>query len=478
MEQILSSNLNAMASGIAEPIAVLTASRKRPERITGATAAPHRRPGMRSCIIWMLLCGAAFVIYSHFWTKAPFADADTRSYTEMVPDISHFHFTKLYGRTPGLPIFFAFTGTSRAFFYAVLLLHFIGVTALLMLLFRLGVRSSLVWTFGLLALLPPYVQNVVYLLSEAVAAPFLILGFVSLCLFIFQRRWVYCVSASFWFAWAALARPTNVITPFLLGLMLVAFLGKKMIRPALVLVSVTTLLVGSYVLYTGAKFHYFGLSYLTGYHLTCTTVNFYEDIDNPIARDVLLKARTEMYRQGLPPIDGVWLWQNKLKQALGLSDVQLGNFLLRMNIKLIAHHPEAYLEDSARSMVGYWFPYVTKYAVGNSRVGPILKNLWDGIEDLVSATFLLEVVLLAGLTIGLKMYGEDILFRGGRALVFVLAAATIFQTQIVSCLMVGGEIPRYRSVTDLLILFTVVLASDWIWTTSRAARKSPARSED
>ena len=110
------------------------------------------------------------------------------------------------------------------------------------------------------------------------------------------------------------------------------------------------------------------MSYLTGYHLTCTTVNFYEDIDNPIARDILLKARTEMYRQGLPPIDGVWLWQDKLKQALGLSDVQLGNFLLRMNLKLIAHHPEAYLEDSARSMVGYWFPYVTKYAVGNSRV--------------------------------------------------------------------------------------------------------------
>ena len=51
------------------------------------------------------------------------------------------------------------------------------------------------------------------------------------------------------------------------------------------------------------------------------------------------------------------------------------------------------------------------------------------------------------------MYGEDILFTGGRALVFVLAAAVIFQTQIISCLMVGGEIPRYRSVTDLLILF-------------------------
>lgn len=475
MEQTYPNNLNAMASGVAEPIAVLAASQERIERVTGTTAAPQSRPGLRTWLVWMLLCCAAFVIYAHLWAKAPFADADTRSYTEMVPDVSHFHLTKLYGRTPGLPVFFAVVGTGRAFFYAVLLLHLIGVSALLMLLFRLGVRSSLVWTFGLLSLLPPYVQNVVYLLSEAVAAPFLMLGFVSLCLFIFQRRWFYCFSASFCFAWAALARPTNVITPFLLGFLLVAFLGKKMLRPALVLVSITTLFIGSYVLYTGAKFHYFGLSYLTGYHLTCTTVNFYEDIDNPIARDVLLKARTEMYRQGLPPIDGVWLWQNKLKQALGLSDVQLGNFLLRMNLKLIAHHPEAYLEDSARSMVGYWFPYVTKYAVGNSRVGPVLKNLWDGIEDLVSATFLLEVILLAGLTVGLKMYGERILFAGSRALVFILAAATIFQTQIISCLMVGGEIPRYRSVTDLLILFAVILASDWIWATSSAAHKAPAR---
>jgi hypothetical protein len=440
-----------------------------------ATATSERHPGLRSYVVWIILCCAAFVIYSHFWAKAPVADADTASYTEMVQDIAHFHLTKLYGRTPGLPIFFVLLGTGRAFFYAALLLHIVGVSALLMLLFRLGVRSTLVWMFGLLALLPPYVQNVVYLLSESIATPFLIFGFVSLCLFIFKRHWLYCFSASFWFAWAALARPTNAITPFLLALVLLAAFGKKMLRPALVLVSVTTLFVGSYTLYTGAKFHYFGLSYLTGYHLTCTTVNLYENIDNPIARSVLLQARTDMYKEGLPPIDGVWLWKDKLKEALGLSDMQLGNFLLRMNLKLIAHHPEAYIEDSARSMVGYWFPYVTKYAVGNSRVGPIMKNAWDGIEDLVSATFLLETLFLAGLTIGLKMYGGNLIFTGERGLVAVLAGAIIFQTQVISCLMVGGQIPRYRSVTDLLILFTVILVSDWIGAVWQSNHRISAR---
>jgi hypothetical protein len=471
MANTLQNNLTAMAAGMAEPIVGLSARQAQPESAAAAIEASLHRPRVRSCLVWIVLCCAAFVIYSHLWAKAPFADADTRSYTEMVPDIAHFHLTKLYGRTPGLPAVFAIVGTGRAFFLCALLMHLIGVSAMLVVLFRLGVRTSLLWTFGVLALLPPYVQNVVYLLSESIAAPFLMLGFVSLCFVVFGRSWIHGLLASFWFAWAALARPTNAITPFLLAFLLVVMLGKKMIRPALALVSVSVLLLGSYIGYTGAKFHYFGLSYLTGYHLTCTTVNLYDDIDNPIARGVLLKARTDMYRQGLPPIDGVWLWRDKLKEALGLSDLQLGNFLLKMNLKLITHHPEAYLEDSARSMVGYWFPYVTKYAVGNSRTGAILKNAWDAIEDLASATFLLEVVLLSGLAIGLKMFGEKNPFRGGRAVVLVLAAAVIFQTQIISCLMVGGEIPRYRSVTDILILFSIILASDWIWATARAARQ-------
>jgi len=158
-----------------------------------------------------------------------------------------------------------------------------------------------------------------------------------------------------------------------------------------------------------------------------------------------------------------------LQQSLGLSEVALGNFLLHMSVKLIVHHPEAYLESTTRSMVSYWFPYVTKYSVGHFRESSVLNTLWDALEDLIDALFLFGVLMLAGLAAGYQILNRKFNLLTGPRVVFVMALAVIFQTQFLSCFMVGGQIPRYRSVTDLLIISAVVLGADWIWTTWRAS---------
>ena len=324
-------------------------------------------------------------------------------------------------------------------------------------MFRFSVRAALVWVFAFVALLPPFVQNVAFLSTEAITGSFLAIGFASLCLFIVERRWPYCALASFFFAWAALTRPTNVITPFLLVFLLLLFLGKRLLRAAVVLVCLTTLLVGSYVGYNAFKFHYLGFTYQTGSYLTSITTELYPEIDNPIAREELLKGRNEMYAAGMNPHDAVWRARKPLEERLGLSEVQLAKFLMRMNVRLITHHPQAYLEAVAQAATSYWFPYVTKLIGGTS----IRTLLWDAMEDLLAAIFLIEVVMLTGMAMGFKILTGKFVLMGDRTLAYLMALGIIFQTQIVSCAVIGASIPRYRSVTELLILFAILLVADW-----------------
>jgi hypothetical protein len=356
-----------------------------------------------------------------------------------------------------LPLFFLLVGTGRPFFRVTLFLHLISVAALAILMFRFSVRAALVWVFAFVALLPPFVQNVAFLSTEAITGSFLAIGFASLCLFIVERRWPYCALASFFFAWAALTRPTNVITPFLLVFLLLLFLGKRLLRAAVVLVCLTTLLVGSYVGYNAFKFHYLGFTYQTGSYLTSITTELYPEIDNPIAREELLKGRNEMYAAGMNPHDAVWRARKPLEERLGLSEVQLAKFLMRMNVRLITHHPQAYLEAVAQAATSYWFPYVTKLIGGTS----IRTLLWDAMEDLLAAIFLIEVVMLTGMAMGFKILTGKFVLMGDRTLAYLMALGIIFQTQIVSCAVIGASIPRYRSVTELLILFAILLVADW-----------------
>lgn len=179
-----------------------------------------------------IMFAAAFLVYSFSWVSAPLANTDTASYLEPLNDfLAHHHFTQLHGRTPGLPLFMYLLGTGRAYFHATLLMHFVGVAALLFGLSRLQVRAAFIWIVALLMLLPCYVQNTAYLGTEAITETFLALGFAALCLYVVERRLVYAVFAALFFAWAGLTRPTNVFTPFLLAAILLLFPGRNSCAP-------------------------------------------------------------------------------------------------------------------------------------------------------------------------------------------------------------------------------------------------------
>jgi hypothetical protein len=452
-------------------LAVDASARPASAGIGRAPSVAARGASAANWIALAIVCVAAFAIYSRVWTHAPLTMMDTVSYLHPVDDFrAHHHFTQLHGRLPGLTVFLLLVGTGRFCFYATLALHLLAVGALALLLFRLAVRPAFVWAFVFLAILPPYVQNAAFLSSETFTEAFLALGFVLLSLCVLNRSWPLALLGSLCLVWAGLARPAVLFVPFALALILVLVSWQRFRRAAAILVLAPILFAGSWVLYTGIEFHYFGLSYFSGYQLSCSTIGMYEYIDNPIAREELLNARAEMYVAGMTPNDAIWKAVPHLEQRLGLNEVDLGRFLLRMNVKLITHHPEVFLEEFSRAMLMYWFPYLTK-SLG---YGGVLKLLWDAFQLMVAAVFLFEVAVLGGFAIGSRFVDRGLISGvSDRLLIYLLALGAIFQVEIMSCAVVGGSNPRFRSVTDPLSIFCAVFVADWALTAWRGSRRAP-----
>jgi hypothetical protein len=103
----------------------------------------------------------------------------------------------------------------------------------------------------------------------------------------------------------------------------------------------------------------------------------------------------------------------------------------------------------------------------------ILKAVWYGLQILMVTAFLLELTVLAGLFVGSHILNRTFDFTGDRAVVYVLAIAIVFQTMVVSYAVIGQGNARYRSVTDLLIIFGVALIADWGRTMWHASRRAP-----
>ena len=118
----------------------------------------------------------------------------------------------------------------------------------------------------------------------------------------------------------------------------------------------------------------------------------------------------------------------------------------------------------------YWFPYQTRAITSL----PVLKAAWYFLQLLVGVFFLFEVTVLASLFVVSWIFNRAFDFIGNRAVVFMLAIGIIYETMSVSYLVIGSGNPRYRSVTDVLIIFAVILIFDWAMTMWRESRLTPA----
>ena len=414
----------------------------------------HIRPLLRSeRFLFTIVAAIAFLGYAAMWHVAPRQVPDSADYIMAAQNLTS-QVRHLQPRTPGFPLAIAIFGVGRALLYAQFILHIASVGMLFFALKSVGVRRSLRWGFCITTLLPPFVQAAAIIGTEIVCEFWLCVGFTSLFTWVRRREsWLLLVSGAS-FALAALTRPTYQLVAVMIAILLLLVYRSRPFRAAMVLVACTVVLVGGYIAYNAINFRYAGLSYFIGYNLSTRTTTLYPDIPDREVRTILLDNRNAMYALGENPFWAVFRARASLKDVKGPTEVDLSRYLTRMNLRLIATHPLGYAQQVAEGFATYWFPYYTAV------MGKFWRVISYPIQILLSLGFWAATLIVAGHLAARLMFRQT---RPGELEGFfwyILPAAIVLYTAVISCAVDWGD-PRYRSVTDIFIVFTIVGTVEW-----------------
>ena len=346
---------------------------------------------IRIAILNVLLGLAGLVAYPILWPTAPVMSSDSSQYMEVARDLRDFRIDDLHDRTPGYPALLALTGSSdaptRTLFYASLLLHVGSIWLLALALHASGASTRALTAFGILLMLPPYVELAGYVMTENLAQFALAAGLTGLVMWFRARRKVWLVTASVAMGYAGITRPVYQILAVALAAGFVLFPGvvrrlgltyRNAVTAAGALVLGSLVILGGLCARNLAVFGYFGVAPTFGFHLSTTTAALFERLpdDYSVARDILVRARDAQLVKPGGKHDGtqaIWHARDELTKATGLSTPELSKYLVKMNLRLIAQSPLEYLEEVGRSVPIYWFPTVGPLAAMGSSS---LRWLW------------------------------------------------------------------------------------------------------
>jgi hypothetical protein len=402
--------------------------------------------------------------YGAIWRDAPFRGTDTAEYLQAARAIATRHFETFQPRTPGFPLFTLLAGTGRMLFVLSMALHMAVVGMLVAVLRSMRTDWRLTALFAAVAVLPSFVQKDAYVLTEGLFEFLQTAGF-ALLWFGLRRRTCLALSGVA-FGLAAITRPQAQLLPFVLTALLVFYFGREALKRAALLLAPFCLLVGSLMANNFVRYQDFNLTYNLGWHLGTRTYNLFEYIPDPAVRRVMVSTRNATYTDpNRSPIWATFYTRPELMRMLGMSAPQLAHYMQGVHLRLIAGHPLAYVEEVGRAQVRFWLPDVSKQT---NRIGVVA--LADAATQLaLSATFLALVVLWAGLAMGRAVLAappwmantaQRFQFAAGMAIVLYTAAL---------CTMVDMGEARYRTIADLIILFLIVQAADFLGK-QRAAR--------
>lgn len=440
-----------------------------------------------SALVYALLFVIAFGFYTTAWVNAPVTEPDTGSYLRAARDLADFRLDQLQERPPGYPLLILLTRSTvsptRALFYVSLVFHFMSIWLLASILSRAGASQLASILFGVVLLLPPYVEPAGYALSENLAELMLVLAFVGVVFWILDRKTGWIVVAGLTTAYAALTRPAYQ----LLFVAIVAYLcaggllhwtrvkGRELLQASAILVSASIIVVGGYAFVNYTRFGHFVVTPKFGLTLSTKTFAFLERLPDEHAeiRSALIRARNAEVAAGVPRagVESVWSAVPELTKITGLQGPELSDYMLRVNLQLIRRAPLNFLQEVAWAFGCYWFPSGNVLANFNSRT---LQFTWAGIHFILMAGFGVVLVLVTGAGAALYVnacdeWGRlDAEIRNSRpsslevqALTYGLAGTIVFYTAVLSSLIEAGA-PRYRMPTDALIVFMLVLGLD-LW---------------
>ena len=408
---------------------------------------------------------------------------DSGSYLKTAQNLSDFHIDQLQERAPGYPLFLLLTESSRSpsrlLFFASLSLHFLSIWMLGAVLSRFGLRRNFVILFGMILLLPPYVEYAGYVISENLAEAMLVAGFASFVFWLLSKRVIWIFLSALTVAYAALTRPTyELLAVVMAGYILVTALAsqwtrlrwKEAVSASLLLVFGSILVLGGYSYVSYRSVGYFGVARpQLGQHLTQKTFRVLERLPDEYAdvRETLIKARNFQVTnaQHHTGYDYILATIPELTRVTGLQKAELSEYLLRLNLVLIQKAPLEYLQEVAWAFGSYWFPSSEQLANMNSL---FLQFVWAAVHFFLIGGFFLNLLLLVGAAIYIKMCvrslpsDDQVLpkLEGVQLSGFTygMAGTIVIYTAAITCLIQEG-LPRYRLPTDALIVFMFFLGA-------------------
>ena len=448
----------------------------------------------RSTILLVItIISLAAILYWIVWSDAPFISSDSLDYMKVGGDLRDGRLDSLHDRTIGYPLLLVLTNSvnepSRMLYVVQLILHLFSVFLLAYLLIRVMLPRMFIIIFLALSLLPPSMAFTAYVLTETLTEFFLVVGTVLLVLWLekgnTKNKTLLLLVSGMALGLLALVRPTYQLLPAVLALILLLLVhyrrtGKKRWLVSIIATfTLSSLIICGYCTYNYNNFGFFGLAPAFGLHLSTRTSRVVERLPNEYAevREILVSNRdstlVERYSQHYGE-NYIWRARPELERITGLDKTELSKYMLKLNLILIKKAPLQYLKDVTSAVSLYWFPSTTKVSNFGSRS---VQLLWSVIHFIVISIFFLVVFLLANLILVKWFLPYEIRRRvfpkdEGVAVMlpsFIISISIIIYTMLVSTMFEAGH-QRYRTPTDLLIFYIVILGIHYlirVWSASK-----------
>ncbi len=218
--------------------------------------------------------------------------------------------------------------------------------------------------------------------------------------------------------------------------------------------------IGAWVVRNKIKYDYFGISTLMPYQLRYYTDPLFEKYQpsgDPRLDRVAQVYAEELQKTGRSSVS-IYNFHTRLREEMGLSDLEITSAFLKVNLKLIKDFPGDYLRQIPDSIQSYYRQYSSQWAGGNTRIfinkGNAFQVAFRLMFQFYRALFLNPWLLVCLMIIAPVTVLIFILRRKESLLTWLILQGAIHYTCLISVISTNAGINnlRYRQPVEPLIL--------------------------
>jgi len=241
---------------------------------------------------------------------------------------------------------------------------------------------------------------------------------------------------------------------------------------------------GAWFVRNKIKYDYFGISTLMPYQLRYYTDPLFEKYQpsgDPLLDRVAQVYAEELQKTGRSSVS-IYNFQVRLREEMGLSDVEITSAFLKVNLKLIKDFPGDYLGQLPDSIQSYYRQYSSQWAGGNTRIfinkGNVLQSAFRLMFRFYRALFLNPWLLVYLMIIAPVTVLIFVLRRKESLLTWFILQGVIHYTCLISVISTKAGINnlRYRQPVEPLILLLFYASLFYLGKALYALTKQKSRS--